>query len=60
MSSSDGSFSKARVESFSDGVMAVIITILVLDLKAPGSGEPATNAPGVSLPWARRSVREGE
>jgi uncharacterized membrane protein len=41
MSSSEGSFSKARVESFSDGVMAVIITILVLDLKAPHSAEPA-------------------
>jgi uncharacterized membrane protein len=40
MSSSEGSFSKARVEAFSDGVMAVIITIMVLDLKAPKSGEP--------------------
>jgi len=41
MSGSESSFSKARVESFSDGVMAVIITILVLDLKAPRSAEPA-------------------
>jgi uncharacterized membrane protein len=40
MSSSEGSFSKARVEAFSDGVMAVIITIMVLDLKAPRSGDP--------------------
>jgi uncharacterized membrane protein len=40
MSSSEGSFSKARVEAFSDGVMAVIITIMVLDLKPPRSGEP--------------------
>jgi uncharacterized membrane protein len=40
MSSSEGSFSKARVEAFSDGVMAVIITIMVLDLKAPRSGQP--------------------
>jgi uncharacterized membrane protein len=40
MSGSEGSFSKARVEAFSDGVMAVIITIMVLDLKAPRSGEP--------------------
>ena len=38
MSSSEGSFSKARVEAFSDGVMAVIITVMVLDLKAPESG----------------------
>jgi uncharacterized membrane protein len=41
MTGSEGSFSKARVESFSDGVMAVIITILVLDLKAPQSAEPS-------------------
>jgi uncharacterized membrane protein len=40
MSSSEASFSKARVEAFSDGVMAVIITIMVLDLKAPRSAEP--------------------
>jgi len=41
MSSSEGYFSKARVEAFSDGVMAVIITIMVLDLKAPESAEPS-------------------
>jgi len=41
MSNSEGSFSKARVEAFSDGVMAVIITIMVLDLRAPRTGEPA-------------------
>jgi uncharacterized membrane protein len=41
MSSSEDPFSKARVEAFSDGVMAVIITIMVLDLKAPRSGEPS-------------------
>ena len=30
---------KARMEAFSDGVMAIIITIMVLELKAPhGSG----------------------
>jgi uncharacterized membrane protein len=40
MPSSERSFSKARVEAFSDGVMAVIITIMVLDLKPPLSGEP--------------------
>jgi uncharacterized membrane protein len=39
MSGSEASFSKARVEAFSDGVMAVIITIMVLDLKAPRTGE---------------------
>jgi uncharacterized membrane protein len=41
MSSTQASFSKARVEAFSDGVMAVIITIMVLDLRAPKSAEPA-------------------
>jgi uncharacterized membrane protein len=39
MSSSEGSFSKARVEAFSDGVMAVIMTIMMLDLKAPRTGD---------------------
>ena len=33
-------FSKARLEAFSDGVIAVIITIMVLDLKAPESPQP--------------------
>jgi uncharacterized membrane protein len=37
----DGAFSKARLEAFSDGVLAVILTIMVLDLKAPRSAEPA-------------------
>jgi uncharacterized membrane protein len=37
----EGRFSKARLEAFSDGVIAVIITIMVLDLKAPESAEPA-------------------
>ncbi len=40
MFGSESSFTKARLEAFSDGVMAVIITIMVLDLKAPRSGEP--------------------
>ena len=39
MSSDEGSLSKARVEAFSDGVLAVIITVMVLDLKAPRSSE---------------------
>lgn len=40
MSIPEDVFTKARVEAFSDGVMAVIITIMVLDLRAPGSAEP--------------------
>src|SRR5262249_17532239 len=31
--------SKARLEAFSDGVFAVIITIMVLELKAPHGGD---------------------
>jgi uncharacterized membrane protein len=41
MSASEGSFTKARLEAFSDGVLAVILTIMVLDLKAPHSADPA-------------------
>jgi uncharacterized membrane protein len=33
--------SKSRLEAFSDGVIAVIITIMVLELKAPEMPEPA-------------------
>src|SRR5262249_5817809 len=32
--------SKGRLEAFSDGVVAIIITIMVLELKAPASAEP--------------------
>jgi uncharacterized membrane protein len=35
MAQQENAFSKARLEAFSDGVLAVIITIMVLDLKAP-------------------------
>ena len=30
---------KGRLEAFSDGVLAIIITILVLELRAPHSAE---------------------
>lgn len=30
-----GSFSKARIEAFSDGVFAIIVTLLVLEIKFP-------------------------
>jgi uncharacterized membrane protein len=35
-------FTPARVEAFSDGVIAIIITIMVLELKAPHSAEPGS------------------
>jgi uncharacterized membrane protein len=41
MATTENAFSKARLEAFSDGVMAVIITIMVLDLKAPETADPA-------------------
>jgi uncharacterized membrane protein len=37
--------SKGRLEAFSDGVLAIIITIMVLDLKAPARDDPAALAP---------------
>jgi len=40
MAQAENPFSKGRLEAFSDGVIAVIITIMVLDLKAPESAEP--------------------
>jgi uncharacterized membrane protein len=36
---------KGRLEAFSDGVLAIIITIMVLELKAPHSGEWSALAP---------------
>jgi uncharacterized membrane protein len=37
--------SKGRLEAFSDGVIAIIITIMVLELKAPHGVEPAAVRP---------------
>ena len=36
---------KTRLEAFSDGVIAVIITIMVLELKVPHGADPAALAP---------------
>jgi uncharacterized membrane protein len=36
---------KGRLEAFSDGVIAVIITILVLEMKAPHDSEPSALVP---------------
>jgi hypothetical protein len=35
-----GRFSKARLEAFSDDVIAVVITMMVFDLKALGGDSP--------------------
>jgi uncharacterized membrane protein len=37
--------SKGRLEAFSDGVFAIIITIMVLDLKAPREADPQALRP---------------
>jgi uncharacterized membrane protein len=37
--------SKGRLEAFSDGVFAIIITIMVLDLRAPASANPRSLIP---------------
>ena len=36
---------KSRLEAFSDGVIAIIITIMVLELKVPHGADLATLAP---------------
>jgi uncharacterized membrane protein len=36
---------KARLEAFSDGVLAIIITIMVLELKVPHGADPAALLP---------------
>jgi uncharacterized membrane protein len=41
--------SKGRLEAFSDGVLAIIITIMVLELKAPGQSDPAALRPLVPV-----------
>jgi len=40
---------KSRLEAFSDGVIAVIITIMVLELKAPHGTDAASLAPAVPI-----------
>lgn len=37
-------FSKARVEAFSDGVFAIIVTLLVLEIKLPSIESPVSTA----------------
>jgi uncharacterized membrane protein len=41
----EGSMSKSRLEAFSDGVIAILITIMVLELKAPHATDWTALAP---------------
>src|SRR5262245_7365177 len=41
--------SKGRLEAFSDGVLAIVITIMVLDLKAPQRTDPEALLPLVPV-----------
>jgi uncharacterized membrane protein len=45
MKASTPHISTSRLEAFSDGVLAIIITIMVLELKVPHGDSPATLAP---------------
>ena len=39
----DNTFSKSRVETFSDGIFAIIITLLVLEIKVPHIDAPLSS-----------------
>src|SRR6187455_3090406 len=45
LASGDGSMTKNRLEAFSDGVIAIIITIMVLELRVPHGEDLATLTP---------------
>ena len=48
-------YEKNRVEAFSDGVFAIIITLLVLDIKVPDFEKNQKMGDAISLLWEQRS-----
>jgi uncharacterized membrane protein len=49
MASSNGGIGKGRLEAFSDGVIAIIITIMVLELKVPHGADLASLRPLIPI-----------
>lgn len=49
MSLTDSTISPSRLEAFSDGVLAIIITIMVLEIRAPGGHDIAAWRPLVPV-----------
>ena len=47
MSETEGRFSKVRLEAFSDGVIAVIITIMVLDRRRKAQNPQRSSSCGL-------------
>ena len=52
MTNSEPSRGAGRIEAFSDGVIAIIITIMVLELKLPATAAEGTFSSGFLLPLA--------
>src|SRR5436309_2729256 len=52
-------YEKNRVEAFSDGVLAIVITLLILEIKVPRAGEMHTMREVVNVLWLQRGEFAG-